>query len=138
MRTHHRMYLAAAASVAAVTLTACGSSPPAAAGLAGKIPRCGQLANATPASFVQQDVTCTFADSQGATVNVEVATFTGSADEQKWISDGGTPSSPDPAYGGCCIQGNGWAATVDSYTVGTGNADFHTVMSAIGGRQVQG
>ena len=136
MRTHDRMYLAAAASVVALTLTECGSRPPTAAGLAGKIPGCGQLANATPASFVQQDVTCTFTDSQGASVNVEVATFTGSADELKWISDGGTPSSPDPGYGGCCIQGNDWAATVDSHTIGTGSADFHTVMSAIGGREV--
>jgi len=53
------------------------------------------------------DVTCKM------DVQVEIATFANARDEQPWINDGGSPTSPDRHYQGCCIQGNLWAAIVD-------------------------
>lgn len=122
-------------------MTACssgGASPPSAMSMAQKIPGCGAVTVNIPVGFVQQDVSCQFTDSMDAQVAVEIATFASSSDEQEWISDGGSPQTPDPGYGGCCVQGNGWAATVFSNAIGDGAEDFAHVLSAIGGREVTG
>jgi len=82
-----------------------------------------------------EDVTCTLQD--GA--QIEIATFANSGDERQWISDGGSPSAPDPAYAGCCIEGNGWAATVGfNNSQGPMDVDYNYVIKAIGRRQAQG
>jgi hypothetical protein len=82
-----------------------------------------------------QDVTCTLQD--GAPV--EIGTFANSSDERQWILDGGSPISPDSAYAGCCVQGNGWAATVGfNNNLGPMDQDYNQVISALGGREVSG
>jgi hypothetical protein len=82
-----------------------------------------------------QDVTCTLQD--GAPV--EIGTFVNPGDERQWISDGGSPTSPDPAYAGCCVQGKGWAATVGfNNSNGPMDQDYNYLISALGGREVDG
>jgi hypothetical protein len=124
-----------------LVLAACGGSvphppsPPSAAALAHKIPGCGQLITDFHLSVLtRQDVSCTLQDGAG----VEIATFASQGDERQWISDGGDPSTPDPSYAGCCIEGNGWAATIGFPSGGGPIADFDRVLSAIGGRKVSG
>jgi hypothetical protein len=123
-------------AAAVVLLAACGSSgPPSAHSLAAKIPGCGSITAGTPAVMEVQDVTCTLQD--GA--QIEIGTFANPADEKQWITDGGSPSSPDPAYAGCCIQGNNWAATVGfNNNSGPMNVDYKQVIAALGGREVNG
>lgn len=123
-------------ATALALLAGCGSSgPPSAHALATRIPGCGQIISNTPSVLELKDVTCTLED--GA--QVEIGTFANSSDERKWISDGGSPISPDPAYAGCCIQGNGWAATVGFNNNNSPmDTDFHHVTSALGGRTVEG
>jgi hypothetical protein len=120
---------------AALVLAACGisSPPPWASALAAKIPGCSYsaLSGQAPNVLSTGEHYCNLRD--GATV--EIATFASTAKEQKWILDGGSPSSPDPAFAGCCIQGDGWAATVDS-NFGMGATDQYYVIKAIGGRMV--
>jgi hypothetical protein len=133
--------IALIALTSVLVLTACGSSspkpagPPSASTLASKIPGCGDLLTNTPSVIAVEDVTCTLQD--GAPI--EIATFANSADERQWIADGGYPPDPDPAYAGCCIEGNGWAATVGfNSSLGPMDVDYNYVIKAIGGRQVQG
>ncbi len=123
-------------AVLAVLLTGCGSSgPPSARALARKIPGCSGISNGTPGAMESQDVLCTLQD--GA--QIEIGTFANTSDERQWIGDGGSPASPDPAYAGCCIQGNLWAATVGfNNSLGPMDVDFNAVMHALGGRMVQG
>ena len=99
-----RLALAAAAA-AAVTLSGCGSSPPQAKTLTGKITGCGKDPGSPPAVNVhaRYETSCMLAD--GATV--VVATFAGNADERAWITGQGE-------FGGCCLEGKLWAATVDT------------------------
>jgi len=77
------------------------------------------------------DVTCSLPDGS----LLEIATFATQTGETQWIENGGTgPGPPDPSYAGCCIQGNGWAATVGAPDyVGQGAT---VVTLAIGGRVV--
>ena len=125
--------------VFALALTACSSSappkpagPPSASALAAKIPGCSQITQMTPMVISVQDVTCTMSDG----TLVEIATFTNAHNEQAWIENGGTGSPPDPAYAGCCIEGNLWAAT-GSWVGDDGDAVFYQqVIAALGGRQV--
>lgn len=131
-----RMFMIPAVAVV-LLLAGCGSSgPPSAHSLAAKISGCSGITPGTPAVMEVQDVTCNLPD--GAPV--EIGTFANSSAEQHWISDGGSPMSPDPMFGGCCVQGSGWAATVGwgNNGVGGGAADFPKVISALGGRQVDG
>jgi hypothetical protein len=107
------------------------SNPPSASTLAAKIPGCGAVTVNTPAVMEVQDVSCILPGSPFGVV-VEIGTFATSAAETQWISDGGNPTTPDPAFFGCCIQGNGWAATVDG-----DDSYVNTVINAIGGKQVQ-
>jgi hypothetical protein len=121
----------------AVLLAACGganasSGPPSARTLAKRIPGCSDITKMTPAVIEIQDVECNLPD--GGVV--EIGTFPNSRDEQQWISDGGSPMSPDPGNSQCCIQGKLWAATVDNS--GSLGQDFSTVMAAIGGREITG
>jgi hypothetical protein len=99
-----RMKPLAVLIAAALLLAACSSPAPLTARqLAGKIPGCSGTYASTPAVLEEQDVTCTLPD--GAPVTI--GTFAASRDETAWISDGGSPASPDPAYAGCCVQGPG-------------------------------
>jgi hypothetical protein len=136
MRATRRSLLLAAAVLAAA-LAACGSpaAPLTARELAAKIPGCAQAVIATPSVMEVQDVTCVLQD--GA--YFDIGTFASKQDEREWITDGGSPDSPDPAYPGCCIQGNGWAATVGlaSYT-GPMTMYLRQVVRALGGRIVNG
>lgn len=116
---------------ATVTVTVTAGSSGSATTLASKIPGCTNVASGTPAVMATGDATCSLSDSS----QVEIATFADSADERQWISDGGYPPAPDPAFAGCCIEGNGWAATISAPGDG---GDFSQVTNAIGGRQVQG
>jgi hypothetical protein len=132
----NRSLLSVAAVALTLNLAACGSSAPLTARqLAAKIPGCtGTFAN-TPAVMEEQDVTCTLVD--GAPV--DIGTFATAGDERQWISDGGSPASPDPAYAGCCIQGDGWAATVGfNSSLGPMDVDYRQVIKALGGRMVTG
>jgi hypothetical protein len=125
------------AAVAVALLAGCGSSGPSSAhALAAQITGCDGILSQTPAVMEITDVTCTLRN--GA--QVEIGTFANSNDEKQWISAGGSPESPDPAFAGCCIQGNDWAATVGwGNNVNTGNeAGFRKVISALGGRAVNG
>jgi hypothetical protein len=104
---HVRCHLAAAVVLA--LLVGCGSSgPPSATSLAQKIPGCANISTNTPAVDEVQEVTCTLNDGSIITIG----TFSSSGNETQWISDGGYPSDPDPAYVGCCVEGSGWAAQV--------------------------
>lgn len=117
-----------------VLLAACGGSgtAPTAMTLAQRIHGCTGATDNTPAVIETEDVTCTLADGD----EIEVATFPSSADETAWIADGGSPSTPDPDYIGCCVQGPGWAAMVDGLNdVLTDNYD---ITRALGGREVTG
>ena len=120
---------------AVIVLAACGGggSGQTAASLAQRISGCGFITASTPPVIAEQDVTCLMPDGE----QLEVVTFASSASEGQWISDGGSPSTPDPAYLGCCVQGNGWAADV-SATGPVGSYDFGPVVKALGGRQVSG
>jgi hypothetical protein len=132
-----KMALCLSAVAAIVVLAGCSSTPASltARHLATRIPGCTQITEETPAVMEIQDVTCTLPD--GAIV--EIATFATSNDERRWILDGGSPQSPDPAYAGCCIQGNKWAAAVGFSIVGKpGIIDDQLVTKAIGGRIVSG
>lgn len=121
------------AILATLTITACSATtPPTAASLAARIPGCAGVTPATPSALEQQDVTCLLPDN----AQVEIATFATPGDEAKWIADGGTPATPDPASLACCIQGNGWAATAGLAQDGT--YPLATVAKALGGRQVTG
>jgi hypothetical protein len=129
---------------AALLLAACGgsapspgsSAPPSATSLAQKIPGCSGAAADTPSVLETGEATCTLPDGSLITVG----TFSSSASETQWIQDGGSPSSPDSLYVGCCIQGSGWAATVgfSDDTQSPIGANYQTVISAIGGRHVTG
>lgn len=130
--------LPAAAAALALALAACSSSakPLSARELAAKIPRCmiTDVETAIPAGgpvgSPVQDVTCTLPDF----AQVILATFANARDERQWIADGGFPLDPAPINPSCCIQGNGWAATVDIDS--SGNIDFGPVIKALGGRAV--
>jgi hypothetical protein len=132
---HYRALIFIPAAVAA--LAACGgsASPPSASALAAKIPGCSYnaMSGQAPDVLSTGEYYCNLQD--GATV--EIATFANTANEQKWILDGGSPISPDPAFAGCCIEGAGWAATVSS-DIGMGAADQGYVIKAIGGKMVSG
>jgi hypothetical protein len=127
-------------AAAVLALAACGSAQAhhaavSAGALARRIPACGSLVTNTPSVLARQDVSCTLQDGS----QVEIATFANSNDERHWISDGGSPDAPDPAYAGCCIEGKGWAATVGLNSINRPmDVDFRHVMSAIGGREVTG
>lgn len=134
-----RRSLAVGVLLAAGAVAGCGGSgssaaaPPTATALAARIPHCGSPVVNTPAVIELQDVTCSMPDNS----QVTIATFADSSDEKTWISDGGSPMTPDPAYIGCCIQGSEWAATISNVDTGT-IVDFWKVMHAIGGREVSG
>jgi hypothetical protein len=112
--------------------TPAGTAAPSAMSLAQKITGATGCQAATPDPTSTGDVTCTLPDGS----QLELATFTTSADETQWIRDGGTGLPPDPSYAGCCIQGSGWAATVGApaYVV-RGSVP---VIAALGGRVVTG
>jgi hypothetical protein len=129
------------AAALAVVAAGCGGgtaskhTTASATALAHKIPGCSSLITNTPSVLARQDVICTLQD--GA--QVEIATFAKSGDELRWISDGGSPDSPDPAYAGCCIEGKDWAATVGfNASSGPMDVDYRQVISAVGGREVTG
>lgn len=133
-----RLPASAAVLAAVALLAACGTSAPhhpalTAASLAHRIPGCAGITPGTPTSSEKQDVTCVMPDN----AQVEIGTFATTADERKWVSDGGYPPAHDPVFAGCCIQGDGWAATVGFGSNGEVN-DFPAVIKAIGGRQVSG
>jgi hypothetical protein len=123
-------------SAALAVVAGCGSSgPPSASSLAQKIPGCAHVTADTPAVDEVQQVGCIRPD--GAVITV--GTFSSSANETQWISTGGDPAASDPAFSGCCIQGSGWAATVGfNAQSGPVDVDYQSVISAIGGREVQG
>jgi hypothetical protein len=101
--------------------------------LAMRIPGVTGCAEQTPDAFALDDVTCYL---PGGSL-LEISTFATQPDELRWIGDGGTgPGPPDPSYAGCCIEGDGWAATVGvpDYVVKGGAV----VTAAIGGRVVNG
>ena len=130
-----RTFPAAALAVsAAIVLAACGGSgsAPTAMTLAQRIHGCTGAADNTPAVIETEDVTCTLADGD----QIEVATFPSQADETTWISDGGSPSAPDPGNIGCCVQGAGWAAMVDG--LNDVLLDYYDITKALGGREVAG
>lgn len=107
------------------------SASPSASSLAHKIPGCGYVTTQTPPVIAKTDVTCLMPDG----LEYEVATFDTSTDETQWIAGGGSPSTPDAEYLGCCAQGNGWAADVyDPGPIGT--YDFGPLLKALGGRHV--
>lgn len=74
--------------------------------------------------YAQQAASCQLAD---GTV-VQVATFASQADERSWITGNGI-------WAACCLEGNSWAATVDTPTLPS-DPDWKHVESALGGRQV--
>ena len=128
-----RTRLTALAAITLATAVACGSSTPStAASLAQRIHGCTGVTVNTPAVIETQDVTCTLPDGD----QIEVATFPSSANETAWISDGGSPSGPDPGYIGCCVQGAGWAAMVDG--LNDVLIDNYDITHALGGREVSG
>jgi hypothetical protein len=133
-RTRPRVPAILAAGVV-IAVTACGGGGTAttAQSLAQRIPGCGPVVVNTPPVMAKQDVTCLMPDGE----QFEVVTFASSADEGQWIADGGYPSQPDPAYLGCCAEGNGWAAAVDA-TGPQGAYDLDPVVKALGGREVSG
>lgn len=127
-------------------LTACGSTatvPSSARTLAARISGCVHVTAQKSVQMELQDVTCIF---PGADESVDIATFANSGDEHRWIADGGSPTSPDPHYPGCCVQGNLWAATVDFNSLKAEDGywsaldptavEFSEIIYAIGGRQV--
>lgn len=132
-------------AAAVLALAACGTpaaphahdtaqtpAHPSAMSLARKIPGVTGCQDATPDATSTGDVICNLPDGS----QLELATFSASAAEDQWLADGGTGSPPDPSYAGCCIQGNGWAATVGApdYAV-KGSVP---VIAALGGRVVNG
>lgn len=126
---------------AVIAAAAACSSPPAppaaltAQQLAQKITQCSGVTADTPSSIETAEASCTLADGSPVTIG----TFATSGAEQQWIQAGGSPSSPDPLYVGCCVQGDGWAATVGFAADGSSlESGYRIVMSALGGRQVTG
>lgn len=127
--------IAAAAAIACAACSSSSASSLSASQLAHKISGCAAFTTDTPASIETAEATCTLADGSLVTIG----TFPTSGAEQQWIQDGGSTLSPDPAFAGCCIQGSGWAATVGLNNAGTPlEPDYQAVLSAIGGRQVNG
>jgi hypothetical protein len=118
---------------ATVTVTAgAGSGHPSAMALAQKIAGVTGCGQSTPDVESTGDVICSLSDGS----QVELATFATQSAEMQWIQNGGTGSPPDPAYAGCCIQGNLWAATVSAPDyVDSGST---AVIAALGGRVVNG
>lgn len=108
VRTFPRLAFAAAVATV-LTLTACGSSQPptkpSARSLEAKIPGCAHT-SPDPAGatvYTRQETACQTPDG----TMVEIATFVSQGDERSWITSWG-------GYGACCLEGHGWAATVDS------------------------
>jgi hypothetical protein len=124
--------IAACALVLALAACGGGGTPATAASLASRIRGCAGVTVNTPAVIEVQDVTCTLPDGD----QIEVATFPSSADETQWISDGGSPDSPDPDYIGCCVEGSGWAAVVGGLNGVL--TDYYDITHALGGREVTG
>ena len=93
--------------------------------LARRIPGCADRDAAG-----RHDATCTLRDGSAVTI----ATFTTAAAERAWLQHGGGGNPPDPSFAGCCVFGNGWAATVGPGTRHVpGDRDFTRVIRAIGG-----
>jgi hypothetical protein len=114
--------------VPVVMLAACGSSGPAtASSLVAQIPHCGSLPLAqAPGPEMTSQAECGLPD--GA--QVYIALFTSESAENAWIASQGI-------YYGCCVQGDGWAATVDNSSQGGPQpADWQAVLAHAGGRQV--
>jgi hypothetical protein len=127
-------------------VTSCGATatkPSSARRLAAQVSGCTRITAQKPVQMELQDVACIF---PGADEPMRIATFANSGDERRWIADGGSPSSPDPHYPGCCVQGSLSAATVDfdsiKAEVGYWSAvdptavEFDVIIASIGGRQV--
>lgn len=118
--------ITAAAAALALLLAACGgtsATPLTASQIAHKIPGCRHFVAQAPSVLVISDVTCD-APGDGPLGSVEIATFTSSGNEQKWILRKGSD--------GCCVQGHLWAAAE------FGPDEFPRVIHALGGREVAG
>lgn len=87
-------------------LTACGSSPPPSARslLKAAMPTCSMYSPPTGGMsiYAQDEMTCVLPDS----TLVDLAVFGNPADQRSWML------SQDPGSGSCCVEGDGWAASI--------------------------